>query len=389
MDPRRIHIGVGGRFHSDHLAKALIDSGHEVTLFTSLPASRFSTLPRERVISLIVPEVIARVGAKFGCPRVSTFIKIGMFGRQVARRISGQSADLFIGWSSFALESLRVSKAAIKIVVRGSSHIAFQSRVLRQECVNLGLKYPDESYVVERELLEYQLADYIIVPSNFARQTFLDEGVPAEKVRAFWLGVDSSAFRPLDESRVSPLRVVYFGNISVRKGIVYLLEATKDFPRNEIEVHLIGHVEPSFRPILRRYSHFIHHPPAQRAQLSALVRQMDVFVMPTFEEGFSQSLIQAMASGLIPLATDRAGSSELIENGRNGFLIPVADSESITRHLIRLSKDLELRRLMKQQAAQVRDFRGWGKYERDVSAWINQLFEDSQTRLSRGPLSRR
>ena len=174
MCPLKIEIVVGGRFHANYMASALVKAGHQVELITSLPRSRFSDLSRSQVKSFILPEVLSRGFAKLGFENLGDVCKIRLFGARAAKYLQRKNSqiDVFIGWSSFSKESLEVVRAKKKVIVRGSAHIRFQDRLLREEYARLGLRYPDRSSVVARELVEYEKADHIILLSQFSKRHF-------------------------------------------------------------------------------------------------------------------------------------------------------------------------------------------------------------------------
>ena len=204
------------------------------------------------------------------------------------------------------------------------------------------------------------------------------EGVDANKLQYFWLGVDTSLFsaRPVRQE-TGPLKVVYFGLQSVRKGVPYLLEATKDFSPRELELTLIGEIEPCLEKQLRRYSQAKFMPSMDRRALNSLLQRMEVFVLPTLEDGFSQALLQAMAAGLAPIVTTNAGCAELVESGKNGFVVPIRDAASIRENLTKWIRSPELLASMRQQAAQVRNSYTWDTYGKHLTKWIAEIASQS------------
>src|SRR4051812_31865740 len=109
MPPLRIEIAVGGRFHADHMTQSLVAAGHDVRLLTSLPASRFPAIARERITSFLIPEIVFRLAIKAGLPLWGERFKVNQFAQQVARyRRHRQPVDIFLSWSSFALESFQL-----------------------------------------------------------------------------------------------------------------------------------------------------------------------------------------------------------------------------------------------------------------------------------------
>jgi glycosyltransferase involved in cell wall biosynthesis len=81
-----------------------------------------------------------------------------------------------------------------------------------------------------------------------------------------------------------------------------------------------------------------------RFDVPELLRVMDIFVLPSINEGISNTILEAMASGLPVLASDTGGNSELVDHGRTGMLFPVRDSETLEAGIIKYLEDGGLRR---------------------------------------------
>ena len=182
-------VSVGGGFHAFHLSRELERQDALLRLFTSYPASHAIRrgVSKDRVTSLMLKEILQRGWGMlpsalkgFGDPRPWLH---NLYDLQVARRMP--QADIFVGWSSFALQSIRRAKALgmKSLVDHGSSHIEFQRDILTEEAkrtgVCLGMPHP---LIVEKEIREYHEADYIVIPSTYARNTFIEKGVPEEKL---------------------------------------------------------------------------------------------------------------------------------------------------------------------------------------------------------------
>ena len=337
MKTLRVDIIVGGRFHADRMARALLDGGHEAMVHTSLPRSRFPGLPPERVRPLCLPEVVYRAARLAKIEPWGERVKMVTFGRAAARGVR-RDLDVLAGWSSFVLEAFRVKGNARRVLLRDSTHIDHQSGVVAEEMARFGWS-TSPSVATDRELLEYELADEILVPSEYARRTFLARGVSSRKLRILMSGVDTSLFHPAAEfSPGRPLKAVCFGYLSVRKGVPRLLEAIEKVPASALELHLVGPVESRVAPLIAR-SRAILHPAMSHPALAAFLRTMDFSVQPTLEDGFSATLVQAMASGLVPVTTDACGAGELIEPGVSGFVVPAGDTARLTEALFRIIDD--------------------------------------------------
>lgn len=86
--------------------------------------------------------------------------------------------------------------------------------------------------------------------------------------------------------------------------------------------------------------------PGERSDIPAILRGLDCFVLPSLGEGISNTILEAMASGLPVIATDVGGNGELVEAGRTGELVPAADPQALARQIVRLAEDRDLARRM-------------------------------------------
>ena len=371
---KTVSIGVGGRFHSDFMYEALVRLGYSAHVLTSLPKNRFS-LPHKAIQNCIWPEVIFRIARNIGLESSGDALKMKYFGRFLSNTLSKLKPDLFIGWSSFSLESFQKRSAKTHILMRDSAHINFQYQLLSEEYEKFGFSFPNRKICLQRELEEYSLADRIWVLSEFAKKTFIDQGVKAEKMGVLPLGVDLDRFYPADpSSEPLPLKIIYFGSLSFRKGIQYLLEGTKSFSPKQIELKLIGAVEPDFKSTLSKYTHFSYQKALTQSELAIEIRKHHVFVFPTLEDGFGQTLIQAMASGLVPITTTHCGSADFTSIDKGGRRLEPRSSSQIQAKLEMLlscSSD-DIQEMRSQAILEARELT-WSRYERQLASLIASL----------------
>ena len=141
----KVIISVGGRFHAFNLAEQLEKRGYLGCLITSYPKFEVVKygIPRNKIRSVLLKEVIQRSWSRLpsALKRVYNpqYLIHEIYDLLASRNV--READLFVGWSSFSLYSLRRAKAmGMKTVIdRGSSHIAFQNRILKEEYERFGI----------------------------------------------------------------------------------------------------------------------------------------------------------------------------------------------------------------------------------------------------------
>ncbi len=367
-EPNRVAISTGGRWHAYRLARAFHQRGWLSQLLTGYPkwVAAADGLPPERVTSLIFAELLNRAqrSLPFGGLRLFSEAQLHrLYDAQAAASL--RPCDLYIGWSSFALKTLVQAKrlGAVTAIERVSSHIRVQERLLREEYARVGLRGElPEAGIVERELREYEQADFIVVPSTFAKKTFLEEGLEAKKMVQIPLGVDIHQFHPRPKTD-GIFRVIYVGAISLRKGVHDLLEAFTRLHLPQSELCLIGTVAPEARPILKRYAGtFRWIPPHPHASLAELYAQGSLFALCSIEDGFGMVLLEAMASGLPVVCTENSGGPDLIENGREGFVLPARSPERVMQCLENLYRDATLQVSMAEAARKKAQQYSWELY---------------------------
>jgi glycosyltransferase involved in cell wall biosynthesis len=347
----RIALVVQGRFHAFDLARALIGRGHEVTVFTNYPqwaAARFG-LPSHAVRSHVGHFVADRAVGAAAWSRLSRgWEPIGhqAFGRWAARELARTSWDIVHCWSGVSEELLESGSArnAPTLLMRGSSHIAFQRRLLDEESVRVSadLDRPSD-WMVAREQREYDRASRIVVLSTFAARSFVQEGVRADRLSLLPLGVDVCAFRASDAAieercrrirEALPLTVVYAGTVSFRKGFWDLAEIIRRVSGSTFRFMIAGSVLPECQPLLQSLGAQVEAlGPLPQSRLPAFYRKGDLFVFPTIEDGFGLVLTQAAASGLPILATTNCAAPDLVADNHNGWVLPIRDPDAFVERL--------------------------------------------------------
>lgn len=370
----RVAVSVGGRFHAFDLARELHRRGCLEKLLTSYPRGRAvrAGVPREKVVSLPAKELIFQLWRRLPetlRQRVRPHYFVSeLFDRQAQRRLN--PCDILIGWSGFSLKTLRRAKefGAKTILERGSSHILTQTSLLREEYLAQGLEpvlaHPG---IVAKELQEYREADYISVPSSFARQSFLDQGIPANKLLVVPYGADLGQFRP-GPGGGKTFRAVFAGRICLRKGVHYLLKAFTELNLPAAELVLAGEVDGEMKPFLSRYRSGVRWlGKLSREELAQVFRESSVLVMPSIEEGLALVQVQALAAGLPLICTPNSGGADLIEPGVQGYIVPVRDEASLQNRLLELYRDRDkLRRMGRWAAERAKESWTWEAYGNKV-----------------------
>ncbi len=174
---------------------------------------------------------------------------------------------------------------------------------------------------------ELSLADRIFVASSFTQRT-LTTAKFSGTVTIIPHGAPPVA--PPKEPRSGPLRVLFVGSLSQRKGLSYVLEAVAQL---NLSLTLIGRPVALCPPLERALNIHRWIPSLPHAQVLAEMRQHDVLVFPSLFEGFGLVLLEAMAQGLPVITTTHTAGPDVITDGVEGFLVPIRNSNAIAEKL--------------------------------------------------------
>lgn len=377
----KVNVAVCGKFHYHNYIKYLHQQGLLNRFYYSHKRSTSSTtlgVPLDKLVNIWGKEYLVMGHAK-------------LFNNKGTNQLFPLYHDLWQtlalkAWSSSDLFHLMLHGTGLKLLERAknegtktigepvNSHPAKLVELLSEEYARLGLKKRLTLHTAQKRLiLELEQCDYLVVASNFLKQSYIEMGFDGDKIFVLPYGVNLSRFYPLsppNQNLTKPsFRVIYVAQISPRKGLVYLLEAWKQLNLKDAELLVIGAVQDEMKPVLAKYTGlFTHIPRVANEQLREYYSSSDVFVLPSLEDGFAYVVPEAMACGLPVITTVNTGASELIEHGKQGFVVPIRSSVAIAEYLELLYHNPQIRQQMGQAALnKAQTVLGWEQYATKLS----------------------
>ena len=368
----KVTILVGGRFHAFDLAYTLEKRGYLLNLITSYPKWKIRehfNIDKKKIKTVILKEIIERIIIKLKLTHYLAFLSVYLnkyFEYFASKKVNYKNTDILIGWSGFSYKTFQKSKDynLIKILERGSSHIQFQSEILLEEHKRFNIKFKINDNEINQEIKEYNLADYISIPSTFVKKTFLLKGFDEKKLILTPYGVNLNDFYS-KEKKDNIFRFIYVGTLSVRKGLWYTLKAFNELNLPNSELILVGSVDRNFLPLLKEFTSnkkikIFNH--ISQIKLVEFYNISDVFVISSIEDGFAMVIPQALACGLPVLCSENSGGSELIKNGINGYVLSIRDIDELKKKMNLLYEDKKhyifLKESLTKQAKQL----SWDRY---------------------------
>jgi glycosyltransferase involved in cell wall biosynthesis len=313
--------GLRARFHAD-LAAADVDGHNAASIGFEL---------RSRLAGLRGWDLIMA--------RNSWFQKVA--AERISRISSGRAMPVVMSYSYAALEILRSARArgwhtVLAQIDPGPVEERIVTGLYAEDRAHRADWRPAPKQYWDRWREECAVADRIVVNSAWSEAALRDEGVPAEKMRIIPLAYDdrweTEASRreyPAAFTHERPLRVLFLGQINLRKGIGPLLEAIRLLRGEPIEFTLAGDIQVEIPADLGDDPCVKWVGSVPREKTKRFYRDADLFVFPTFSDGFGLTQLEAQAWSLPIVTTKFCG--KVVENEQNGWLLPVVTPDAIAQ----------------------------------------------------------
>jgi glycosyltransferase involved in cell wall biosynthesis len=357
-------------------------------LQVQLARRSISEAPAAQVRSVPWREVV-RLGARgtpvaqLLCTGERPFSTQGMsrnFDSHVARRLRQRRPDIVYAYEGSALQTFREAKrqGITTVDEQSSSYTGFTCKLFAVEAernpqfANLLPPLEDSMLYLERQEQELQLADYVFVPSSFVLRTL--EGLVAnDKVRVISYGAPPVSPRTRwNLQRSAPLRVLFVGNLGQHKGIGYLLEAL-DLLGDTAELTLVGRRLRANAIVDQACSRWRWHESLPHSRVLEVMQQSDVLVLPSLSDSFGLVVAEALACGLPVIVTPNTGASEIVRDGREGFVVPICSADAIAERLEMLCRDREMLAELSRRAQVTAAENSWETYRASWARTIRSL----------------
>jgi glycosyltransferase involved in cell wall biosynthesis len=379
----RVNLAVSGVFHYRRYVRYLAAQGVLNRFFYSHKRSTTASelgISDEQAVNLSLKEYLTHAHLRLVNHRLGNLLfplYQDLFDRGVVRN-----------WSDCDVLHVMLHGASLRTIAKGrasgasvigepvNSHPEFVQRLLREEHERLGL--PDtvvralnrgQAQTIE----ESSQCDFLVTPSTFVARSYSERGFPEQRIRVIPWGTDLEQFSPGQRKNDGVFRVLCVAQVSTRKGHIDLINACRLLNAPDLQLVFIGSMTPEMRGVLSSLSErFEYRGAVPHSELVHEFRQADVVALPSIEDGFSYVPLEAMACGVPVIVSENAGASELVQEGRTGFVVPIRSPEAICRALELLYREPERRRAMGMAASEsMRRSHGWENYaERLVASYV-------------------
>lgn len=231
---------------------------------------------------------------------------------------------------------------------------------------------------IESDEREYYLADKILVGSPFAAETIrnaVSDPAITAKLRVLPYCYDEKLFAglpsPQQLSREEPVRFLFVGQVNPRKGIHHLLEAIARIPPTEAHLTIVGDLKVPTRVFDRYTDRVTYVPNVARGDVPGIMAEHHVLVLPSYFEGSSLTLLEALAAGMAIIQTRAAG---LGGTGETGILLERPDTDLVHTALLAAIEDRERLDRWRTTAQIVAQTYTFGAYRGNISILLDEIF---------------
>jgi glycosyltransferase involved in cell wall biosynthesis len=341
-----------------------------------IPQNEINSYPLKELSRMILP----RLGLKNAVKHETGWASVdavyrgldGTVAKRVARLAKNNKPDAVYAYEDGALQSFKQAKqAGIKCIYDLPIGYWRAARVMlgaeRERWPDwattlTGLRDSEEKLARKDE--EIKLADNIFVASSFTAKTleYFPGALPPVSVvpYAFPPVISGRQYRSITKAR--PLKLLFVGGLSQRKGIADLFAAVNAFS-NKVELTVVGSKLVDNCAVLNEaLTKHTWIPSLPHSGVLKLMREHDVLLFPSLFEGFGLVITEAMAQGTPVITTDRTAGPDIITNGADGWLIEAGSTASLQKAIEKILIKPELIEAAGRAASETAGKRSWAIY---------------------------
>ncbi len=292
--------------------------------------------------------------------------------RHMAHRLNARGElKAVYAYDAGALETFRAAKRrGLKCIYehpivnwRKVRELQREEAELHPEWAPTLLTLRDSEAKLARKDEELSLADVIVTACSFARESLPPVNAKVRTIPYGAPAVSEQTSRATNEK----LRVLFVGALTQAKGLSYLFDAVTRL-KEHVDLTLIGHRVSETVPAQSLLDRHRWIRSMSHDQLLAEMSAHDVLLLPSLHEGFGLVILEAMARGTPVITTPHTGGADVIDNGVDGFLVPIRSADAIVEKLEWLMQDRQRHLAMGEAARQKAHAFSWQIYRERIAA---------------------
>lgn len=313
------------------------------------------------------------------------------FGRAISTLAKRKNVDVIVSYDNNSLTLFKTVKKirpqVIRILDTSAANRLYMKKIyekdfevspefaekLKNECA-----FVQSDHSLERIKEEIQCAQYFLVGSTFVKRSLEYSGVDSEHIYVCPYGVDTHAFHRENlkvREEDKPIRFVFVGGTKQIKGLSYMLEAFQKIDHKKATFTIIGKDDLN-SDLKQKYARdVIFTGIVPHDEIPMLLQNFDVMVFPSLGEGFSLSMVEALACGLPIISSCNTGVNDYISEGINGFITPIQNSIAVAEKMQWFIEHREKIPEMGLNAISTAEKLTWENYYKQIGDAIREIVE--------------
>ena len=312
----------GVTFQVPNIIKKIKDIS-KYTVFSSSPKYKFEINQNGKYFFIpLFFKIISRI-FRFQNNFYQKYIDVKLFQFLVSKKKISKHSIIFAG-SCYAEKVFKKNHSNIKILDVANVHVDYGIELLETEYRKFDMKYNFDKKMRKIQIKEYELADKIMVPSNYSMTSFKKYGFEKKVFKSFFSSTKFSDKTEVKKNKKHKEIILGFigGNIII-KGLYYLMKSLNESQNNNLKLKLclpLNYLN-NFNHISREYNKSKMQFLGFTNKIDDFYKKIDVLVVPSVSDGFAQVVLEALSRNIPVVCSDAVGSSEFI-NEEFGYVFP-------------------------------------------------------------------
>lgn len=313
-----------------------------------------------------------------------------VFGMKMAKYAIKNDIDIIITYDTFSQKCYEyidhyAKKRIIKVMDASAANLSYQKKIfekdmkcspefaekLKQE-ISFTLNDERQNYYID----EAKRADYIIAASEFSKKSYVAVGVPQKNVFVCPYGMDSLNYEEKHIGKTDELVFTFMGGTRQAKGLSYVLEAFTRLSNKDTKLNIVGKdnlvqdIKKKYRGNIKYWGQQLH------SKIPEILSETDILLFPSLSDGFGFAAAEGMAAGCPVIASENSGIADLIEDGINGYVIPIQSTEALYEKMLWFVDNREKIQTMSDNAVRTIKKMTWEQYNQKILDILKYLTQN-------------
>jgi len=293
-----------------------------------------------------------------------------LFDSFAQAHIDGKNVRLVLHTDSGLVRCLEKAKerGAATVILHRTLHPEYIYDILMVESEKWGIWEDSvlayEKWVANR-VRTLRLCDRILALSELEKDNLCRYRIPGSKIEVIHhgQGVDMDHFVPLSNKNEEPFTVLFLGHKSLIKGVPYLLQAWRKLNLKNSQLIVAGHQDKKLIEMYRSKVQFQAPGPVDPLKY---YHKAHIFVLPSLGDPFPRTVLEAMSCGLPVIVSDMVGSKDIIEHGKEGFIVPTRNIDALADKIRYFYENPTVTKVMGRNAQKKAKEYTWEKFAEEV-----------------------